>query len=113
MKIGKEISIILSIALLSTLITNYLPLPASILSLIILFLLLVLKVVKPLHIKKTANFLLMYMPLFFIPSTVKIMVDYHFISRFIINYLIICILTTILTFFVAGTVVKLVIRGEK
>ncbi len=113
MKTGKEFSIILCIALLSTFIANYLPLPASIISLIILFLLLILKIVKPSHIKTTSNFLLMYMPLFFIPSTVKIMVDYHLISPFIINYLIICVISTILTFLVAGTVVKFVMRGGK
>lgn len=110
MKITKEIIIVFSLSLLGVYLNQFIALPASILSLLILFLLLITKIIHPDQIKTLSSFLLSYMSVLFVPATAKIMVDYKFISQSLVKYLIVCILSTIFTFFVSGTVVKLLMK---
>lgn len=114
MKTIQEFTIILSISILSLFLNKFIPLPASIIALLILLIMLLTGIINQRKIKSTANFFLQCMPLFFIPATVKIIVDYKFVEKQLTIFLLICIITTILTFFVSGNVVKYTIfRMEK
>lgn len=115
MKITKEMIIIFGLSLIGIFLNQFVPLPASIIALLLLFLLLIFKIIQPTHIKNLSTFFLNYMSIFFIPTTVKIMIDYKLISQSIFKYLIVCILSTVFTFFISGNVVKLLMKlgGKK
>lgn len=83
--------------------------PASVISMIILFILLLSKLLKPAHIKQKTDFLLKHMAFFFIPAGVTIMENYEFLQGSIPQLLIICIVTMILTFAATAYTVKAVI----
>lgn len=85
------------------------PLPASVISMILLFLLLVTRLVKLDRISDITEFLLKYMALFFVPAGVGLMEHFGVISENLIPFLTICTVSTILTFAVTGYTVKLVI----
>lgn len=106
MKIIKEFTIILGISVVGLLLNQFIPLPASIIALLIIFILLTTKLLDQKNIKTTANFFMHYMPLFFIPATIKIVVDYKIVEKQLFVFLCICFITTLLTFFVSGNVVK-------
>lgn len=112
MKILNQIGIILGICLLGELasITLPIPFPASVLSLVILLLLLLTGVVKLAHIEEISGFLLKNMPFFFIPAGLGIMEDFGVIRDSLPALVIICLLTTVLTFGVTALTVKAVIR---
>lgn len=73
MKIIKQVGIIFSICCISVLIEQYLPFafPASVIGMILLFLLLLTGLLKIDHIREKSDFLLANMAFFFIPAGVK------------------------------------------
>ena len=74
MKIIKQVGIIFSICALSVLIEQFLPfaLPASVIGMILLFLLLLSGLLKIDHIREKSDFLLANMAFFFIPAGVNV-----------------------------------------
>lgn len=119
MKILCQIAVIFSVCWLSTIIEFLLPFafPASVISMILLFLLLVFKVVKVGHIREKSDFLLGNMAFFFIPAGVSVINYFDVLSKNLIPLLVICLVSTILTFAVTAYAVKLTIflmnRGKK
>lgn len=71
-----------------------LPIPSSIYGLVLLFLLLLLKVIKPERIRKTSSFLLRIMPVLFVPPGVGILESLHLIKPAIVPILLITSLST-------------------
>ncbi len=74
MKIIKQVGIIFSICCISVLIEQYLPFafPASVIGMILLFLLLLTGLLKIDHIREKSDFLLANMAFFFIPAGVNV-----------------------------------------
>lgn len=95
----------------------HLPLPGTILSLLLLFLMLQFKVLKLEKIENAGNFLLLNMTIFFMPPTVKIIDSYELLEKDLFKIIVIIIVSTFLTMGITGKVVQLMIdlkeRKEK
>jgi len=95
------------------------PFPTSVSGMIILFVLLITKLIKPDNIKETASWLKDNMALYFIPVFVTIIESWDVLKSVFFQVLFICIITTITTFAVTAYTVKAVtkiqnkIRGSK
>lgn len=115
MNILKQLFLIFTLCLCGEVISSLLPFafPASVISLLLLFLALFFKVIKTEQIKEISDFLLGTMALYFIPAGVGIMEKYALIKSSIIPLLIITIVTTILTFVVTGYTVLFCIKRMK
>lgn len=111
MHIMFQISIVFLVCWVGEIISSFLPIsfPSSVISMILLFLLLLLGTLKPEHIKEKTDFLLKNMAFFFIPAGVSIMKNYDFLKNSLVQLLIICLVTTILTFLATAYTIKLVI----
>ena len=83
------------------------PFPGSVLALILLFLLLLFKVLKPEQINLFSDFLLKHMSLVFVPSTVSIIAYLDVFSSILWKFLIVCCITTVFTFYCTAYTVKL------
>ena len=92
--------------LLGEIITSMLrlPLPGSILGLLLLFICLHYKVIPAAYIKQGSIFLLALLPLFFIPATVGIIQYPEFLSGKGIILIVLVMISTFLTMIVAGRV---------
>ena len=107
MRILAQIGIVLFVCLLGEAIAAVLPFPfpASVIGMVLLFLLLACKWLKPRHIQEKSNFLLSNMAFFFIPAGVEILENYKPVADKILPLLAVLVLTTVITFAVtAGTV---------
>jgi holin-like protein len=119
MKLMLQIGVIFFICLIGEGIASILPIafPGSVISMILLFILLLFKVLRPDHIKEKSEFLAKNMAFFFIPAGVSIIKYYDVIKDSIIPLLIVCIITTILTFattaYTVTAIMKIKYRGEK
>ena len=95
----------------------HLPLPGTIVSLLLLFFMLQFKVLKLEKIENAGNFLLLNMTIFFMPPTVKIIDSYEFLEKDLFKIIVIIIVSTFLTMGITGKVVQLMIdfkeRKEK
>ncbi len=110
-----QIGIFFGICLVGEMIAAVLPLPipASIISMILMFILLCTKVLHPKHIEQKSNFLLENMAFFFIPAGVGIVEYYDSIKGVILPLLVVCVITTVLTFGAAALTVRAAIRVQK
>ena len=95
----------------------HLPLPGTILSLLLLFFMLQFKILKLEKIENAGNFLLLNMTIFFMPPTVKIIDSYELLEKDLFKIIVIIIVSTFLTMGITGKVVQLMIdlkeRKEK
>ena len=100
MKIIREIGILFALCLIGQGISLVLPIPipAGVCSMVILFFLLFFQVLKPEHILNLTTFLLANMAFFFIPAGVCIIEQYTALKGNILTLLLICLVTTFLTF---------------
>lgn len=112
MKIIEQICVVMAICLVAEGISAILPFPfpASVLSMVLLFLLLAAKVLRPDHLREKSEFLLSNMALFFVPACVGILKYKDALLQNLLPILLICVLTTPLVFFVTGHVVQLTMR---
>ena len=111
MKIIKQIGIIFAVCWLSLVIEKILPFafPASVIGMALLLVCLITGLLKIEHIQEKADFLLENMAFFFIPAGVGIMEHAQALLPFLLPLLLICLITTILTFAASGLTVRLVI----
>lgn len=112
MEIIKELGIVFSLCLIGQLLSSYLPfaVPASVIGMLILLLLLNMQILKPHHIERNSIFLLKNMAFFFIPAGVSIINNYNFVANNVLQLLLVCFITLLLTFAVTARTVMLVIR---
>lgn len=82
------------------------PFPGSVIALVILFLLLLSGVIKTKQINTLSDFLLKNMSFVFLPSTVSIISYIDVFKSIIWQFLFICIITTVITFFATAYAVK-------
>ncbi|MFC7393589.1 CidA/LrgA family protein [Scopulibacillus cellulosilyticus] len=80
----------------------HLPIPGSILGMILLFLLLCFKIVPLKSIETGSQFLLAYLPVFFIPATTGVMNYYHFFMGSGVILFFITILSTLMVMVFSG-----------
>ncbi|WP_167957751.1 CidA/LrgA family protein [Anaerosporobacter faecicola] len=112
MKIIKQLCLIFGMCLVGVAISSVLPFtfPSSLISMLLLLLLLITKCIKPASIKETSEFLLSSMAFFFVPSGVAIIEQYSFLKGKIAVLILICIVTTILTFLTTTFTVTMIIK---
>ena len=104
MKIFKQLLIIFAVCLLGHFVSLLLPFvfPASVISMVLMLLLMIMKIIKPKSIKETAELLLGNMAFFFIPAGVNIIQHYELIKDDIVTLILICIISTFITFTVTA-----------
>lgn len=115
MKILMQMAIIFFICLLGELISALLPIPfpASVIGMILVFLLLLFGPLKVYHISKQTDFLLSNMVLFFIPPAVGIIENIHYLDGKLLIFLFICIFSTVVTFGITAWTVTAVMKWEE
>ena len=108
MKLILQIGVVFLICLLGEGIAGVLPIPfpSSVISMLLLFLLLLLRILRPEHIRQKTDFLLKNMAFFFIPAGVGILKQFSYIQGSLLPLLVICAASTILTFAATAFTVK-------
>lgn len=112
MKIIKQIGIIFSICWVSLIVESLLPFefPASVIGMILLFLLLAFGWLKVDHIREKSDFLLSNMAFFFIPAGVSIINYFDVLKSCALQLIFICAVSTVITFAVTAYSMKLVLK---
>lgn len=108
MKILRQFGFILGLSLLGDLIKKFfkLPLPGSVIGMIILFLLLYFKVVKVESLKEISSFLLDHLAFFFIPAGVGLMAYMGVLKENWLEIGGISLITTVLVFLITGSTIQ-------
>ena len=104
MKILKELSLILGILFFADLIQKFgnLPIPATVLGMIILLLCLMTGLVKLDHIENVSNFFMDHLTFLFVPSCVGVMVSWGLIRDKWGQILVLVFITTVVSLVVIG-----------
>ena len=112
MKYVKQFLIIISISFVGEVIHHFIPLPipASIYGMVLLFLLLEFKLIKPAQIQETCNLLIQAMPVMFIPAGVGLLEKWGYVSNIWLPLLVTLAISTIIVMAVSGWVTQLVNR---
>ena len=110
MKILIQFSLIFFSCLAGEVLSYIIPVPAAVLALIIMLLLLLTGLVKEESIKETGDWLLQTMAFFFVPAGVKVIEHFALVGSIWLPVVIICILTTVIVFFVTALTVRLAIK---
>ncbi len=112
MRIIKQIGIIFLVCWLSEVIEKVLPFtfPASVIGMALLLICLLIGVLKIEHIQEKADFLLENMAFFFIPAGVSIINYFDVLKSSAVQLIIICVISTVITFAVTAWSVKLTVR---
>lgn len=112
MKIIKQIGIIFTICWLSQIVEAVLPFdfPASVIGMILLFILLAFKILRVDHIREKSDFLLSNMAFFFIPAGVSIINYFDVLKNCIFQLLVICAVSTVVAFAATAYSMKLVLK---
>mgnify|MGYP002538416863 FL=1 len=112
MKILKQFGIIFSVCWISIVIEHYLPFsfPASVIGMILLLLCLMTGVLKIEHVQEKADFLLGNMAFFFVPAGVSIINYFDVLKSSILQLIVICVVSTVITFAATAYSVTLTVR---
>lgn len=107
----KQVLILITICLVSEMIAMLLHglLAASVVALILVFILLMSKIVRVQEIKELSDLLLNNMTILFIPAAVGIIEHLDLVKPILVPLLLIVIISTIVTFMVAGMSVQWVL----
>lgn len=111
MRMLKQLGILLLICFIGEGIAMVLPIsfPGSVISMVLLFVCFLTRWIKPENMYRVTNFLLQEMAIFFIPSGVGIITVFETVKNSAVAILIICIISTLLTFVATAYTVKLVL----
>ena len=115
MRILTQTALILAIGFAGIAISMLLPvpLPGSIVGMLLLLSLLLLKVLQLKHIKDVAEFFLRNMGVFFVPACVAIVEHFGLLQEKLFAFILICVISTIVTFAATAGAVNLVIRLQR
>ena len=117
-RIFLQISLIVCVCLAGERLADALPIdvPGNICSMIVLLVFLITGTLKMETISDGADFLLDHMSIFFIPAAVAIMGSFNLIADNVVKLVLICLITTVLVFFVTSftvsTMMNLMTRHE-
>lgn len=111
-KIGHQMGIIFGLYWLCQIIESVLPFsfPASVITLIALLALLLFRVLKPEHIRETADFMQAGIAFFLIPVMVGLVNYVDIIAQNAVAFCVICLVSTVLTFAAVVWTVQLTCR---
>lgn len=114
MKLLRQFLIILVICFIGEVSNKvvHIPLPGSIIGMILLFICLLTGVVKLEMIEEISRFLLDHLAFFFIPAGVGLLAYLDILSKNILPFMVICIFTTIFVMIVTGYTVQLIKRRK-
>ena len=87
--------------------------PGNIVSMILLLVLLVTGMLQSAKIDLASNFLLKFMPLFFIPAGVSIMGCFPIIADHLVQFALVCVITTVLVFAVTSATVTAAMKAQQ
>ena len=115
MRILKQIGFIFGICLVVQIIAELIPVPfpGSVMSMVLLFILFMLNWANPEKLKNVNDFLLENMSFFFVPSAVSIITKYDLIKNSIVQILIICVVSFVVTFAVTAYTVTFVMKIQE
>lgn len=115
MKILLQIGVVLLICLISEAVSLLFPFPfpGSVLAMIVLFILLVTGILKVDHIREKSDFMLKNMAFFFIPAGVGMIEYFDVLKECLLPFLVICVVSTVLTFAVTAGTVALVMKLQR
>ena len=110
MKFFRESILLLSIYFVSEIISKLLnlPVPGSIIGMILLFVLLTSNIIKIEKVENLANFFLDHLAFFFIPASVGLMTSFASLKGSIFKIILLCILTTIIVIAATGITVQFI-----
>jgi len=110
-KVFKKTLILFVVCFISDIIALYLPFPfpGSVLAMIITLLLLLTGFVKVRQLEPVSDFFVKNMAFVFLPSTVSIVSYLDILSSIVWEFLVVCIITTFVTFFCTAYSVKLTV----
>lgn len=111
MKLLNQIFIVFCICFVGDIISYLLPIPfpGSVIAMVLLFILLCTGAVRKRRIEAITDFLLKNMSLMFIPPTVSIIGYLDVLGEVFVPFVLICLITTVLTFLATAYSVKLVV----
>ena len=114
MKYLSQIGIILAVSFVGELLNRLLPLPvpASIYGMIILFVALCCGFIKLSSVKIVGKFLIDILPLLFIPATVGLIEAWDTMQSFIVEIVVISLLSTVVVAVVSGRVTQFIIKNR-
>nr|WP_296961618.1 CidA/LrgA family protein [uncultured Mediterraneibacter sp.] len=112
MKILKQFGIIFGVCWISIVIEHYLPFsfPASVIGMILLLLCLMTGALKIEHVQEKADFLLGNMAFFFVPAGVSIINYFDVLKSSLLQLIVICVVSTVITFAATAYSVTLTVR---
>lgn len=115
MRILKQIGFIFGICLVGQIIAELIPVPfpGSVMSMVLLFILFMLNWANPEKLKNVNDFLLENMSFFFVTSAVSIITKYDLIKNSIVQILIICVVSFVVTFAVTAYTVTFVMKIQE
>lgn len=105
-----QIGILFGCCVLGTAASAVVPLPASVLSMLLLLLALATKGLKARHVENAADFLVQNMAFFFVPVCVNVLSYLDVIGANLLAILIISIVSTVLTFAATAFTVRALTR---
>lgn len=112
-----QITYILGFSLIGQYITllTKLPIPGSVIGLILFFIALKTKIVKLHKVEATSKFLNDNLALFFVPAGVGILVNFQYIKDTWLIILLICFITTLISLVVVGLITQFLLNkgGDK
>lgn len=108
MKYICQLGIILGVSFAGEILSRMLPLPvpASVWGLVLMLALLLLRVIKPQHIRDTAEYLISLLPLLFVPPTVGLMQSWGLLRDNLLAFVIAVTVITAIVMAVTGLVVQ-------
>lgn len=112
MKLIKQLGIFFTICFLSICVEWILPFPfpATVIGMLLLLTALLLKILKVEQIHDVSNFLLKNLPFFFIPASISIINYVDLLRGNLLAFLIICLVTIVLTFGATVFAVRLTVK---
>lgn len=115
MKYLKAIGIIFGVSFAGELLNHWidLPVPASVYGIVILLVLLCLHLVQPDTVRPVANFLIELMPVMFVPAIVSLVNCYQTLLSYIVPFVIIFTVSTVLVMLTTGSSAQWMIRHER
>ncbi len=112
MKYIIQFEIILAISLIGELLNRFIPLPipASIYGMTILFIALCTGAIKLSAVKETGKFLILLMPLMFIPAAVGLLEYWEIMKGFLTAIIVISLISTLAIIAVSGHITQFIIK---
>lgn len=112
MKILKQVGILFALCWVSQILEQWIPvpIPASVIALVLMLTCLITRVIRVHHIQEKADFLLANMAFFFVPAGVSVMNYFDILQSSGVKILIVCLVSTVITFAVTAWSVQLTVR---